>query len=116
MLIPFCGRYVFRHDINTPETREIMERALGAKAEELDADWPGHVFILPNNTYAALLGTPHGKGVVHLLMQHVSGLPGKDIESIIIFTTSDAFSTPDAYTAPEAIAWNIYHLLFILTG
>ena len=74
MLIPFCGRYVFRHDINTPETREIMERAVGAKAEELDADWPGHVFTLPNNTYAALLGTPHGKGVVHLLTQHASGL------------------------------------------
>ena len=50
MLIPFCGRYVFRHDINTPETREIMERAVGAKAEELDADWPEHVFTLPNNT------------------------------------------------------------------
>ena len=66
--------------------------------------------------YAALLGTPHGKGAVHLLMQNASGLPGKDIESITTFTTPDAFLTPDAYTAPEAIAWNTHHLLFTLTG
>ena len=92
-----------------------MERAVGAEAEELDADWPGHVITLPNNTYAALLGTPHGKAVVHLLMQHASGLPGKDIESITIFTTPDAIHTSDAYTMPAAMAWNTYHLLFTLT-
>ena len=110
LLIPFCGRYVFRHEITTPETREKTERAVGAKAAELNADWPGHVFTLPNNTYTALLGTFHGKGVVHLLMQHASGLPGKDIESITIFTT------PDAFPKPEAIGWNTYHLFFTLTG
>ena len=84
-----------------------MERAVGVGSDALDAEWPGHVFKLPSNAYTALLGTPHGKGVVHLIMQHSSGLRGKDIESVTVFTTDETEANLDSKS---------YHLLFTLTG
>lgn len=71
----------------------------------LNAPWPGHEFTLGNPSYVALLGTPHGRAVVYLLTQHASGLPGKDIESIVVFTTYGRSSYDQTY-----------HLLFTLTG
>ena len=34
-----------------------------------------------------MLGTPHGKGIVYFLVQHPNQMPGKQGESITIFTT-----------------------------
>jgi len=84
----------------------IMELAIGAGEDELNAPWPGHTFHLGTMFFVALLGTPHGRGVVYLLTQHASGLPGKNIESVTIFTTEST-----GFTEAEA-----YHLLFTLTG
>ena len=83
-----------------------MERA--SEPEEdlpLHAPWPGHEFKLGSPAYVALLGTPHGRGVVYFLTQHASGLPGKDIESIMAFSTDDGIVDAQSY-----------HLLFTLTG
>jgi len=81
-----------------------MEMAVGARRGDLEAPWPGHEFKLGSNVFVALLGTPHGRAVVYLLTQHASGLPGKDIESIRMFTTDENGFMTD------------YHLLFTLTG
>lgn len=84
----------------------IIELATGAGEDELNAPWPGHLFRLGNMFLVALLETPRGREVVYLLAQLASGLPGKDIESVAIFTTESTGST-------EVEA---YHLLFTLTG
>ncbi len=99
-------KYIFRHHVITDETKAVMEHVAGAAEDLLDAPWPGYVFEFPTNFYTALLGTPHGRGIVYLLTQHADGLAGKDIESITVFTTQGI--AVDDYEA--------YHLLFTLTG
>lgn len=99
-------KYIFRHHVITPETKAVMEHVAGAAEDLLDAPWPGHVFGFPSNFYTALLGTPHGRGIVYLLTQHADGLAGKNIKSITVFTTQGI--AVDDYEA--------YHPLFTLTG
>ena len=69
-------------------------------SDELTAVWPGYTFKKGSEEFQALLGTPHGKGVVNLLVGHADQMPEKDIESITIFS----------------YAGDSYHLLFTLTG
>ena len=70
--------------------------------------WPGHTFLPGSLEFQALLGIPHGKGVVRLLTQHPDELPGKEVESITIFTTTNHYSTEADDTS--------YDILFTLTG
>ena len=93
-------KYIFKHNVITEQTRFIMEQTVGAPRDGLVAPWPGHEFRLGSNYFVALLGTLHGRGIVYLLIQHATGLAGKDLESITIFT--------DSYEG--------YNLLFTLTG
>ena len=81
-----------------------MELAVAAGTDELDLSWPGLEFRLGNPAFVALLGTAHGRGVVYLITQHASGLPGKGIEAVTMFTSKDP-GFP-----------NLYHLMFTLTG
>ncbi len=104
MLTLLFRRYIFRHHIISELTQVIMEMAVGARRDDLEAPWPGHEFRLGSSVFVALVGTPHGRAVVFLSTQHGSGLPGKDIESIRIFTTDE-----------NQFMMN-YHLLFTLTG
>lgn len=80
-----------------------MEAAVGAEENDFYAPWPGHTFR-SGQFFTALLGTPHGRAVVYLLTQHASGLPGKGIESITIFTDEN-----------ETEEGEVYHLLFTMT-
>ena len=109
-------KYVFKHDVVTAETKDIMKKAALLSDPEYagqDPDtypddsfsrqWPGLVFRNGSPGFQALLGTPHGKGVAWLLVDHPDEFPGKDIESITMFTT----------TGIEDI--NEYSLLFTLT-
>jgi len=98
-------KYTFRHHVITASTKAVMEHVAGAAEDLLYAPWPGYVIEPPSTFYTALLGTPHGRGVVYLLTQHASGLAGKEIESITIFTTQGILEDDN-----EA-----YHLLFELT-
>ena len=84
----------------------IMENAMAGdttpKINELEAPWPGKEFRPGSTGFVALLGTPHGRGIVYLLIQHPNQLPGKSLESIRVFTTKEGR--------------NKYHLLFTLSG
>jgi len=79
-----------------------MDLAMGASHDALEAPWPGKAFRLGDPKFVALLGTPHGRGIVYFLTQHPNQLPGKILESITVFTTKD-FDYG-------------YHLLFTLSG
>ncbi|KAL8692745.1 MAG: hypothetical protein Q9218_002282 [Villophora microphyllina] len=96
-------RYIFKHEIVTPSTRNIMRAAAGLEmipeedqdpkepeqGEQLEVPWPGHQFLPGTQEFQALMGTPHGKGIAYLILQHRNEMPGKTIESITMFTTGD---------------------------
>ena len=96
-------RYIFRHDIATFNTKVIMEQA-AAKHEgepiaegEFEAEWPGYEFTKADEQFTALLGTIHGKTIVDLIVTHDTGLPGKSIESVTIFSTEGNVDFGEAY-------------------
>lgn len=61
-------KYIFRHDIITPNTCFIMEQAVGAQeAGELDEPFPGAEFTAESDQFKALMGTVHAKSIVDLL-------------------------------------------------
>ena len=93
-------KYVFRHEIVTPDTRFIMNLAEPMSG----AIWPGHTFRKGTEEFQALLGTSHGRGIAFLVATHPNEMPGKDIESATCFVTKDAFGR------------DVYHMLFTLSG
>lgn len=106
-------KYIFKHDIRTTSTKGIMELA-GLPDdddddlsddddidESFDKEWPGIKYVPGQDEFQALLGTPHGKGIVWMLVDHPDELDGKTIESITMFTAG--------------VDGN-YNLLFTLTG
>lgn len=105
--------YIFRYDISTEDTKFVIEQA-AAKHEggpigktQFVAEWPGYEFTSSDEQFFGLLGTVHGSSIVDLIMTHATGLHGKSIESVTIFTTKRA---PDDDEDGE-----IYHMLWTLT-
>lgn len=81
-------KYIFRHDIITHVTKTVIALAAGTDGEGEIPMWPGRTFKLGDPRFVALLGTPHGRGIVYLLTQHPIGLPGKSIATITAFRAS----------------------------
>jgi len=50
------------------------------------ANWPGARFPMGTSEFQALLDTPHGKGIVYLLVHHPNDLGTKNIEAITVLT------------------------------
>lgn len=92
-------KYIFKHDIETADTKRIVERAAGAGTDRFSSDWPGLKYLRGAVEFQALLGTAHGKGVAYLITDHPE-LRLKTVESVNIFTTNGGYA---------------YHLLFTLT-
>lgn len=86
-------KYIFKKEISTPETIAIMNQASGQG--ELHTPWPGITFNKGTTQYKALLGTPHGKGIAHMLIGHPNELQGKDVVSITIFMTTTYADEPN---------------------
>ena len=88
-------KYILRQSIVTPETKGIIRQAAITQEGEHDTrdwklkEWPGFEFEVDSVEFNALLGTPHGSGVVFLLLEHPNEMPGKNIESVNIFATED---------------------------
>ena len=88
-------KYIFRQAIVTPTTRGIMDevakrQSRGRKtSDSLKTKWPGFKFKSGDEAFLALLGTPHGSGVVFLLTTHPDEFPGKTIESVQAFITEE---------------------------
>jgi len=102
-------KYIFRHEIITPNTQFIMEKAGNdPDAEEGEVffkPWPGREFTMGEEQFQALMGTVHAKSIVTLLTTHPRELGTKSIEKVNIFATRD----PEDSTS-------IYHMLWTLTG
>ncbi|KAL8710168.1 MAG: hypothetical protein Q9220_005251 [cf. Caloplaca sp. 1 TL-2023] len=102
-------KYVFRNHIVTPRSMETMNAVFPRPGSNSDANmntgfeqaWPGVTFPAGSIEFQALIGTPHGKGVVFLVVDH---LQGRGIESVTMWTTTN---------------WRRekhYELLYTLTG
>lgn len=104
-------RYIFRHTVTTRNTKFIIEQAAakfdkeGFGKDEFEAQWPGYNFTEKDKEFTALLGTLHGSTISYLLTTHATGLPGKSIESVTIFTTEGDRDNGE-----------FYHMLFKLTS
>ncbi|KAL9581881.1 MAG: hypothetical protein Q9212_003628 [Teloschistes hypoglaucus] len=107
---PNVLRYIFKHDVVTFSTKNIMRIAAGlepeleekqGQGEDLSAAWPGLQFSPDSQQFKALMGTPHGKGVAYLILQHRNEMPTKNIESITVFTTSNDLDYDLLFTLTE---------------
>lgn len=93
-------KYIFTNQVTTKETKEVMGEALSHVTDLRMPPWPGIYFPLGKEEMRALMGTPHGKGVAYLLLDHPVGMGSrKNVESIHMFATSG----------------QMYNLLFTLT-
>lgn len=63
-----------------------MDRVARVGRDAFDKAWPGIITAKGTDSFRALLGTPHGKGVVGLIINHPNLFPNKDIERIAMFT------------------------------
>ena len=86
-------QYIFQYDVTTPNSKFIIEQAAAKHngddlgEDEFDTEWPGYTFTEKDEQFKALLATAQGTITFYLLMTHATGLPGKSIESVTIFTT-----------------------------
>lgn len=87
--------YLFKHSCVTKDTQRIMERAANAAEEQFDLEYPGFRLARGTDRFRALLGTPHGKAAAWLVINH---LPGKNIETINIFTTEGRYDMLFTFT------------------
>lgn len=78
-------KYIFRTNIITPSTKEIMEHIGGAQRNELNLPWPGRTFDMSTDEGKALLATPHGVGLAYMIIDH-SNVIGRKIPFARIFT------------------------------
>ncbi|KAI4257543.1 MAG: hypothetical protein L6R42_005579 [Xanthoria sp. 1 TBL-2021] len=63
-------RYIFRANIITPETRELIEYIEVEKEDQLHLPWPGHTYDMSTEEGLALLATSHGQGIAYLIADH----------------------------------------------
>ena len=87
-------KYIIRTNIATPETQSIIRQAVPTSVNPEDGKfvdpWPGRQFVPGATEFNALLGTPHGKGVVWLLTQRPRDVLDKTIESVTVFSDPDS--------------------------
>jgi hypothetical protein len=77
-------KYIMRHFIVNEQTIQVMEEVLGRRGERLKP-WPGVKIEFPERDALALLGTPNGRGVGWMLIQHKRQLGLKTIRAVTIF-------------------------------
>ena len=88
-------KYIIKHQVVTAVTQDVMayiaEQAGLRGTHGYVAEWPGLRLTRGSDAFKALIGTPHGKGIVRILVDHPDEFSTKTIESITIFTTDGDF-------------------------
>lgn len=78
-------RYIFRFSIINSETISILTKIVNEHGSGLFEVWPGLTIDPQSEQGKAILGTPNGSGVLHLLAQHQKELGKKSIGKISLF-------------------------------
>jgi hypothetical protein len=89
-------RYVFRCRIANPTTLAVIAHVLRRYRESMKT-WPGLSLDCTGDPgdFRALLGTPHGIGVAHLLFQHKRTLAHKSVYRITILNDDEPIVSPN---------------------
>ena len=77
-------RFVLRYNVINDGTcfaLDFMESHCGFALTQ----WPGTTYYPGSNEFNALLGSPNGQGVAHMLIQHRKQLGHRAVEKVIIF-------------------------------
>jgi hypothetical protein len=77
-------RYVLRYNVLNDLTAFAMTFMSSHNGLVL-ADWPGITYDAGSDEFNALLGSPNGRGVAYLLIQHQKQLGHKTVENITVF-------------------------------
>ncbi|KAM0718204.1 hypothetical protein Q7P37_006536 [Cladosporium fusiforme] len=85
-------KYVFQSTIMNDDTNDVV-RGILEKREEVMEAWPGLKIPMNEKDAQALLGTPNGRGVAWLLIQHKEQLGLKVPDAVSIFGTTYDLST-----------------------
>lgn len=85
-------RFVFRHQIVTKESKEIIEDCMRLLSpprlrNKMFVPWPGVDFAVNSVWGRALMGTAHGVGVAQMLLQHRREFGDKTVRKIKFFTS-----------------------------
>ena len=91
--LDFSGmKYFFRTEIKNPDTQNIIDQAFEVnnvedktQTQTFTPDKPQDL----NNAFWALLGTPNGNGIIHLLTDYKQAMHQKSIVSIKIIRPDD---------------------------
>ena len=87
-----------------PQSGAVIESQPDPKTgKNFELPWPGVEIMKEELSFQALLGTPHAKGIAQLIQDNPDKLPGKNIESITMFTSRAFVDSVD------------YNMLFTLT-
>jgi hypothetical protein len=79
-------KYIFRATISNPGTQRIFDQAVLDQTGRQYVGWEDRVtFGMDTERGQAILGTPNGKGVAWLLINHKDQLGAKTIESVTIW-------------------------------
>ncbi|KAF2787673.1 hypothetical protein K505DRAFT_342750 [Melanomma pulvis-pyrius CBS 109.77] len=89
--VPAPLRYVFRSSIANHDTKDIIYGICNANGERL-MPWPGTTYSIDSKEGQALLGTPNGRGVAFLLIQHKRQLGHKVVDGVTVFI--EGLTTP----------------------
>jgi hypothetical protein len=100
--VPMTLRYIFRATIQNVPTYSILNNILVNHGLKTYETWPGLTFDVGSEEGRAILGTPHGSGVVWLLVQHKPQLGNKRIDRITMFY---AENEGDLYRWPSLLFW-----------
>ena len=84
--------YVFRDNVETANTKYIMEQVVDPTLAHgaLHAPWPGKELLMNTPDGQALLGTPHGNGIVQMLNDHRQHTK-KKIQKVTLFTVGQKY-------------------------
>ncbi|KAL8725976.1 MAG: hypothetical protein Q9166_007010 [cf. Caloplaca sp. 2 TL-2023] len=80
-------KYIFRSNIVTPATRELIEYIEVVPADKLNLPFPGNAYDMNSEEGLALLATSHGQGIAYLIADH-SHVLGRKVPLARIFTTN----------------------------
>ncbi|KAL8914694.1 MAG: hypothetical protein Q9171_000707 [Xanthocarpia ochracea] len=94
-------RYIFRSNIITPETREIIEYIEVERQDKLHLPWPEHTYDMNSEEGLAVLATGHGQGIAYLIADH-SDVLGRKIPVATIFTELPGGVTDDEASSSES--------------
>lgn len=83
---PSSLRYIFRASIISTDTNNVINTLVSNLPQ-----WPGVTYLTLDWQGQALLGSPNGRGIGWMLLQHQGTFGNKKVQSVQVWKGSDGF-------------------------